>query len=469
MSNSALHRIAILSLACSLTAASVDDTVALGRKALANEGIATAWKLSQAAVSEAPDSAAAHEFSAEVLFRRGEFEQAENQFKLAAKLDPNFALAWWGLARISECTSRNKTAAQYFQRAYELNPRDPRIFRDWAAHLSGSQQIEALQKYASMLDLSRPERERNDLRQAIELGKALHGRPTAVLASPYQPTELPLAAWTAETNHMRHFGLEVSLNDTKLNLVLDTGAAGIVIPQRAAVAAGITRLSEATLGGFGDDAKTASGYRAIVPRIRIGTIEFHDVLIAVSNQASVGTMDGLIGSSVFAQFLITLDFPARKLRLDPLPGYHLGDHELHDRAILPEMQHFAPVFRFGHLLLVPTRVSNSREVLFALDTGADRSLISYDLAAEVSKLNHDDRMHLNGVNGQVADVYQTGDLLLQFAGYRQKNLGMTAFDTLDQSRRFGVEISGFLGLPVLDLFTLTIDYRNGLVNFSRRD
>jgi hypothetical protein len=68
----------------------------------------------------------------------------------------------------------------------------------------------------------------------------------------------------------------------------------------------------------------------------------------------------------------------------------------------------------------------------------------------------------------VSEVYQTGDLFLEFAGFRQKNLGMTAFDMWDLSRRFGTEISGFLGLPLVDLFTLTIDYRDGLVNFDRR-
>jgi hypothetical protein len=69
----------------------------------------------------------------------------------------------------------------------------------------------------------------------------------------------------------------------------------------------------------------------------------------------------------------------------------------------------------------------------------------------------------------VADVYQTGDLFLQFAGFRQKNLGMTAFNMWEQSRRLGTEVSGFFGLPLLNLFTLTIDYRDGLVNFDRTD
>jgi hypothetical protein len=44
---------------------------------------------------------------------------------------------------------------------------------------------------------------------------------------------------------------------------------------------------------------------------------------------------------------------------------------------------------------------------------------------------------------------------------------MTAFKMWDQSRRLGTEVSGFLGLPLLNLFTLTIDYRDGLVHFDR--
>src|SRR5262245_27838525 len=97
--------VAILCLASALPGASVDDTLALGRKALLNEGVAMAWTFSQRALLEAPESAAAHEFTGEVLFRRGDFAQAKDEFQRALKLDAHFALAWWGLARIAECES----------------------------------------------------------------------------------------------------------------------------------------------------------------------------------------------------------------------------------------------------------------------------------------------------------------------------------------------------------------------------
>ena len=462
-------RMAIALIASSLSGTTVEDTLALARKALVNEGVATARKLSQKALAEAPESAAAHELSGEVLFRRGEFLLADGEFNVALKLNPNFAPAWWGRSRIAACMSMYKTAATHLERAHSIDPEDPRIFRDWAMRLEGRPHIDALEKYASMVDPSRHESELEELRQHIQLDKALLGRSVMVRASPYQKTEIPLVNLINSATHTLHYGVEVILGDMKLRLVLDTGASGILIPRWAAEKAGIAQLAGSTFSGFGDNLKLSGGYHGIADRARIGNVEFRDALIGVSNQDTVGPADGLIGTDVFAQFLVTLDFMARQLRLDPLPGYHAGDDELHDRTVRPEMQHFARVFRFGHLLLAPTRVGDSREVLFVLDTGADRTLISYEMAAEVSQVNRDDRSHLSGINGQVADLYQTGNLFLQFAGFRQKNQGMSSIDMWRHSRNLGTEVSGFLGLPVLSLFTLTIDYRDGLVNFDRKE
>jgi tetratricopeptide (TPR) repeat protein len=457
-----------LALLCAtaLTAQSVDDTLATGRKALFNDGVTTAWRLAQKALAEAPASAAAHEFSGEVLFRRGNFADAENEFRAALKLDKNFALAWWGLGRVSDCMSLHKSAAQDFRQAHELNPRDPRIFAGWALRLRGRQHIDALEQYASMADPSRDLAELAALREHIQLDEALSGRDLMLLATKYEKTEIPLQALAI--NHERSYGLEIRVNGNPLKLVLDTGASGIFLSPKASQNAGIVRLAASTVRGFGNNTRPTGGYRGLAERVRIGDVEFRNALITVADQDLPDVQDGLIGTDVFEEFLVTLDFAARKLRLDPLPDYRPGDNDPHDRAIAPEMRNFTRVFRFGHMLLLPTRVSNSREVHFVLDTGAARTLISYDLAEEVSKLNVDGKTGLRGLSGKVADVYQTGDLFLQFAGFRQKNLGMTSIDLWDQSRRLGTEVSGFLGLPVLSLFTLTIDYRDGLVNFDRQ-
>jgi tetratricopeptide (TPR) repeat protein len=456
---------ASLCIAFTLPGASAEDTVTLGRKALVNEGVAMAWTLSQRALTESPESAAAHEFAGEVLFRRGDFSQARNEFQQALKADARFALAWWGLARIAECESMHRTAGSYFQRAYELDPRNPWIFLDWALRLEGRQRISALEKYASMIDPERNPDEFKTLGQRIALFKALDGHNGMSLASPYKHSEIPLAKLAVNSNRTRVYGLEVSINGAKLKLVLDTGASGILIKRAAAEKSRIVRLSDATLHGIGSNAKLSEGYFGIAEHVRIGDVEFRDALIRVTENDFVATEDGLIGTDLFSQFLIALDFANLNMRLDPLPGFD-SDGKPVDRTISPEMQHFTQVFRFGHMLLIPTRVGDSREALFLIDSGATRTLISYDIAAQVSKVRSDDAMRITGINGQVSDIFQTGSLFLQFAGFRQSSQGISSFNMLEQSRTTGTEVSGFLGLPVLSLFTLVIDYRDGLVNFD---
>jgi predicted aspartyl protease len=443
----------------------LDDTLATGRKALANDGVATAFKLAQKALSDSPDSAEAHEFAGEVRFRRGDFVEADAEFKAAVEWNPRLALAWWGLGRVAECTSMNKTAVEDFHRAYELNPNDPRILATWILRLSGQERVDALKRYQAAG--SGDPNVLKELQQRVELSKALNGHEVMALASPYKTAEVPLQAFVSAATHLRTFGLEVMVNGKPARLVLDTGAAGIVLSHPAAERVGLARVADATVRGIGDNAKMTGGYRAIAEQFRIGDVEYRNAAISVADQSFVGIEDGLIGSNVLGEFMMTLDFGAGKLRLDPLPGYHPGE-EFQDRTVSPQMESATRVFRFGHLLLVPSRVGNATNRLFVLDTGAATTLISYELAAGVSNLNRDDKTALRGLNGRVGDVYQTGNLVLDFAGFEQKNLGMTAFNTWELSHRLGTEISGFLGLPVLDLFTLTIDYRDGLVKFERR-
>ena len=57
----------------------------------------------------------------------------------------------------------------------------------------------------------------------------------------------------------------------------------------------------------------------------MGDVEYRNAPISVADQSLVGIEDGLIGSNVLGDFLITLDFAGGKLRLDPLPDYHPGE------------------------------------------------------------------------------------------------------------------------------------------------
>jgi len=170
---------------------------------------------------------------------------------------------------------------------------------------------------------------------------------------------------------------------------------------------------------------------------------------------------------VFSLFLVTLDFFKRVLRLDPLPprAQAVEDEPL-DREIGPDFKDYTQAFRFGHVLLIRTRVSGSQAALFTIDTGSGQTIISPDMARQVTKVRNQSDIIMKGLSGKVKKVDTTDELVLQFAGFQQRNRDMIAFDLSKMSRSFGTEISGILGLPLLNFFVLKIDYRDGLVHFD---
>jgi hypothetical protein len=178
--------------------------------------------------------------------------------------------------------------------------------------------------------------------------------------------------------------------------------------------------------------------------------------------------DGLIGPNVFERFLVTLEFPKRTLRLDPLPsrgGTASPKDEVYDREIPEEYKSFTQVFHIGHSLMIPTKVGTAEPALFIIDTGSNITMISREAAAQVTKVQRDDTRHIKGLSGKVNEVFSARELVLQFAGFQQKNVDLITVDVTKPSEGLGMEIGGFLGLPLLNMFTLSIDYRDGLVGF----
>jgi predicted aspartyl protease len=249
--------------------------------------------------------------------------------------------------------------------------------------------------------------------------------------------------------------------------MIDTGASGILINSRAADRAGLHRIAAMKFGGVGDSG-LQQGYRALAESVRVGSVEFQDYVVDVSDKKAVADEDGLIGMDVFSHFLVTLDFYKQELRLDPLPRHQAKavEDEPEDREIAPELQSFSPVFRFGHGLLIPTKVSDSKAVLFLIDTGAGSTLISPDFARQVTKVRGEDLVKMKGLSGNVKNVYTADRAVLEFGGYRQNNFDVIAFDLSKISKSFGTEVSGVLGFPALQLFVMKIDYRDGLVRFD---
>lgn len=410
------------------------------------------------------------------------------------------------LASIADITSNFATGYKQLQFAHQLDPHDPEIRGLWIDTLPQAERIAELEKYLDEpvgLDADEVTRMRQSLedmkKQAKEPVKACR------LVSNTQQTQMYFSLLTVDYTRASTFGLHVKLNKHNANLEIDTGSSGLLVSRSIAARAGIKPFSEVDVNGIGDK-KSSTGYRGYADTIHIGDLEFHDCSVTVVDNDRLDDVDGLIGMDVFSDFLVTLDYPKRKLHLDPLPkrpdeaadaapslstssdpasntapkaGDETGKQSaagkpaagqiprgLHDQYVPPELKDYSAVYRMDHDLMLPVALNESKLKLFILDTGSWATNISPEAAREVTKVRSNEFANVRGINGQVEKVYEADQVIFSFAHVSQKILHVPSFDTTSVSKSVGLKISGFLGARTLRLTTIHIDYRDGLVKFD---
>jgi len=461
------------------------------------------------ALAQQPNEAPLLAAKGDVLFRRGEMTDAEGSYLAAKKLDPKAARAYLGLARLYRSYSLYRKAYDQLQTAHEIASDDIEVQRAWLNMLPRKERLAAMEAY---LGGPHPddEEETKWMTEYLAFLKATADKPVHAcrLVSKVEQTETKLETmYGPDIHRMRGIGLSVRLNDRNVHLLLDTGAGGIMVNHRLAEKAGLTRIAALHFGGIGDKG-LQSGYTAVADHIRIGELEFQDCVVSVSDKGSVGDEDGLIGADVLGAYLIDIDLPGMRLKLSPLPkrpedivapkslnseGEEQANAEQKeesatepttqepktpaptakparrlpkDRFIAPEMADWTKVFRFGHSILVPTSVNDSKAMLFGLDTGAFSNLLSVRAGRLVAKVNSEDRVQIHGLNGNVDKVYSSENATLRFGHFQQSNLGIITLDLSSVSRHTGTEVSGFLGFAMLRQLEVELDYRDGLVDFK---
>jgi len=461
------------------------------------------------ALGNAPTSVALVVLRGEVELRGGILWDAAKSANEALKADPCNPRARLLLARLEDISSLHASARAQILTAHKLDPEDQEIQEQWIWTLPSKQRIPEIEAYLASPTGDDPEDVRR-LQMYLDFLKkqAEVPRKACHLVSETKSAEVPFAQLMADGAHVRSYGLDVKLNNHTARLQIDTGAGGLLISRSVAEHAGLKALSRMEVGGIGDHG-AKSGYTAYADSIRIGSLEFADCAVQVLDSRNVmDDSDGLIGMDVFAQFLVTLDFPMRKLLLSPLPprpgevvskapvlktgnsdAGEEGDepasagsgekpatpaesqpakpasHGPFDRYIAPEMKDYTEVYRVGHNLILPASLNEKALKLFIMDTGAWRTTISPQAAREVSKLHADD-LKVKGISGEVDKVFTTDDITFRFAHLSQRAYGVYAFDTSHISKNAGMEISGFIGANTLKMLTIHIDYRDGLVKFD---
>jgi predicted aspartyl protease len=451
----------------------------LSRVYLKREKIEEALAAAQKAVELEPASSEAHDALGEVYYRQGKLKEAENEFLAVLGRDEKDARAYLGLARINHALSLYHRFKIAIDAAYKFDPADPDIQRVWTSTRLRAERIRALEAYlASGADDDAEARKATE--QHLALLKAREQQPSRSchLVTKTTSTQTEMEPLLMDIHHYRGYGLTVTVNGKKSRLLLDTGASGIVINRTLAEKAGIQELVKIELRGIGDKGP-ASGYAGYAASIKVGELEFRDCLVEVVEKRSVVGDEGLIGADVFEDFLVDLDFPNAKLKLTELPrapgaapqtaSLQTGGTdtiEYRDAYVAPEMNSYTKILRFGHALLIPTKVSELPQKLFLMDTGAVGDLISPAAAREVTKVYADNQWRMKGLSGEVKNVLRTDELTLQFGHLRQKSQSLTSFDLSSISKSVGTEVSGILGFKTLILLEIKIDYRDGLIDLT---
>ncbi len=493
-----------------LTANRADEnaTTGLVHALLRQQKVQDAADAVQAALSTNPKSAALLVLRGEVEYRQGVPWTAADTMREANKLDscnPRLQLLVADIARIS---SLYATAQTYIKNAHLIDPDDPEITQEWIGTLPLKERIAQAEAYLAAPHGDDPEDLRH-LHSALDHWKKLTDEPrkSCHLVSGGQSAEIPFANLMEDATHVRAVGLDVKLNNRGARLEIDTGAGGLVVNRGVAQRAGLKAFSHTTMGGIGDNGEKAA-YTAYADSIRIGGLEFADCMVEVlDDKHGLDQIDGLIGMDVFSRFLVTLDYPMRKLILSPLPprpdqtqdaGPSLNTAETasdepdsseetqnnpaatppapkkaaaprgpQDRYIAPEMKDYTKVYRVGHDIILPAALNSQKVKLFIMDTGAWATTISPQAAREVTKVHNDHSgLEVSGISGKVDKIYTANKITFRFANLSQEAEDVVAFDTSRVSKNVGMEISGFIGARTLRMLTIHIDYRDGLVKFD---
>ena len=477
-------------------------TSSLTRVLLRQQKVKEAEDVVQKALVQSPKSVILMTSLGEVQYREGTPWLSGATAAAAMKNDPCYPELRLLNARLLRLSSYYASAAAEIKAAHSLNPNDPQINRLWLEGLPLKERIAQLEAYLESGHGDDPETVKNLhfyleylKQQVVEPHKACR------LVSNTESATIPFAAIMRDATHVRAYGLDVKFNDHTARLQIDTGASGLVISRTVADRAGLKLFSHMDIGGIGSEGRKAA-YSAFADDIQIGSLEFRDCAVQVIDARNNLDEDGLIGTDVLSHFLITLDYPMRKLVLGPLPArpdeaapakptletasspaeddasassappaaaaaapspVQRGPR---DRYIASEMKDWAHVYRSGHMLMVPASLNSSKEKMFVLDTGAFSTTITPEVAREVTKVHADDYLTVKGISGKVDKVYSADNVTVRFANISQKVQDVVAFATPAVSRSLDMEISGFIGITALGQMTISIDYRDGLMKFA---
>jgi predicted aspartyl protease len=451
---------------------SQDARLGLVRALIGKDQTTDAIKEAAASIALAPQSAIAEVAAGEAAYRAADFDDMRAHIIKALDYDKCEGRVLAMAADLYSIHARFGSEARLLADAHRLRPNDELIRRDWISSLPRKQRQEELSKYLGETKALSDKDRANYTSEEDHLKAYRPGE--CRISAKSENVAIPFTALYGESNHPTSFGLEVAYNGKKRRMQIDTGASGIVLTHGAARGLGLEPEYKLHTGGVGDDGEVDS-YLTHVANIQIGDVQISDCMVDVLGSKAHLDVDGLIGIDVFRRWLATLDYPNQKLLLSPLPPRPLppalaalseDERPPLDAISPPEMKDWLHIIRIGHEILLPSFVNKGAFHYMMADTGASMSTLSLAYAKESGKVHSQDYVQFRGISGNVKKTYYIDNVALQFGQLRVPPTSYYAFDLTNISHNTGVEVSGFVGLPTLSRLTISIDYRDNLMQLK---
>jgi len=414
----------------------------------------------------------------DILFRQSKFDAAEKTYRAALIVAPSSARAHLGLGRVDQLRFHRKSAHEHIATAYRLDWHDPEIILAYVNYVPDREARKVLLQNFLALAPRENKGHRDDVVARVEMEERLGGRKLAALDSPYRDYKLPLETFITPNGHTSGVLLRASINNGKpLRLILDTGADGILLTNKAVRNLGLETLTRSQISGLGRKAP-ANALVAVAQTVEIEDFRLQDCVLQVSDGDLTPGADGIIGANVFQEFLIRLDARSHVLELRPFSSrmeapVRFGDPWLdyegssYEGPVCDSCDHLAPLYRVGHLLLLRAilnspKSDDQQDGYLLLDSGSTYSAVSQNVA----KRRPGGRTDLLGARGPLDGVSHSRPMRLDVGAAQLADFNPVSLDLTEMSRQEGVEISGIVGFSMVSKTVLTINYRDGLVGFS---
>jgi predicted aspartyl protease len=407
----------------------------------------------EARLAAAPRTAETIAFQGEVAYRKGRFDEAERLYRSALQMSDRTARAHFGMGKLALAKLKAADAEKSFLRAIELDAREP-LYRFYAseAFTLAKKNKEAEQQLQEYLKLDPKDPERVPMAKAgLDIIAAFRGVEVGEVDAPAQPAPIRF------TKALNLLFTEVSINGQgPFKFLIDTGATQTVVGEKVATRLGLKKIASNVMHGVGGEGKLDSAVMR-ADSLKVGDVTIKNIpLGTLSNPLLETVLDGIIGTPMLADFVMTIDYPK-------------GQLELARKA--PETGTVVPVWCLSGLLLTSVDVNGQHKGNFLIDSGADSTLLAHSMAANLginrSTPGASVSLPIGGVGGLDGGLLMVPSVTLKTAFETKSFPTLMALDLKAMSALIQTEISGVLGYDTWKDYRVTLDYHKAEIRLSK--